>query len=336
MNSVCSPIHISIITPSYNQGQYIEQTIDSVLSQNYPHLDYIIIDGGSTDNSVEIIKKYEKHLSYWVSEKDNGQSHAINKGFSRAKGEVINWLNSDDYYLPGALKTVSEYFQDKNINVLCGKSQIVKNGKLVKISSGTDIYLELSKTIGWARTDQPETFYRKSCIDSIGVLNQGLHYVMDKELWIRYLCKYGLRNVKQTDDLLVAFRLHGSSKTTNQQSLFDKETGSLFQKFALEYGLDNEVKVFSDLGNVSDEVERHIFEGLEVEEANRVLQYYFLQQAFRLYALNDFNSSQYFLKQIDFSQISESDKIEIQKISDRMKYPVALKKLINLYNKIRK
>jgi glycosyltransferase involved in cell wall biosynthesis len=101
---------ISIVTPSFNQGRFIEKTILSVIEQDYPNLEYIIIDGGSTDESVEIIKKYEKHLAYWVSEPDRGQSHAINKGFERATGEIFGWLNSDDWYHPGALKALAEAF----------------------------------------------------------------------------------------------------------------------------------------------------------------------------------------------------------------------------------
>ena len=105
---------ITIITPSFNQGNYLEQTIDSVLSQNYSNLEYIIIDGGSADNSVDIIKKYEKHLAYWVSEKDKGQTNAINKGLKIATGDIVNWLNSDDYYEPDALHKVADAFDEKN------------------------------------------------------------------------------------------------------------------------------------------------------------------------------------------------------------------------------
>src|SRR5215831_1246876 len=106
--SIENPPRISVITPSFNQQRFIEQTIRSVLLQKYPNLEYIIIDGGSTDGSIDIIKKYEPHLTYWESQRDRGQSHAINKGFARATGEILCWLNSDDYYLSGALHTVAK------------------------------------------------------------------------------------------------------------------------------------------------------------------------------------------------------------------------------------
>ncbi len=203
---------------------YIEQTIDSVLSQNYPNLEYIIIDGGSTDGSLDIIKKYEKHLSYWTSEPDEGQSHAINKGIKKATGEIVNWLNSDDYYEPDALKTVSEIFEDPGINCFCGLSRILDENGLVKISKGTDTYdNNLAKTIGWARIDQPETFFRREVWDKVGLLNEKLHYVMDKEWWIRYLLTFGLAGIKKSNDIIVNFRLHEESKTISQKSSFIEE-----------------------------------------------------------------------------------------------------------------
>ena len=105
------PPKITIVTPSFNQGQFIEETIRSVLDQNYPNLEYLIIDGGSTDQTIEVIRKYERQLSYWVSEKDRGQVHAINKGLARATGEIFGFLNSDDLYVPGTFEVVGEYFE---------------------------------------------------------------------------------------------------------------------------------------------------------------------------------------------------------------------------------
>jgi glycosyltransferase involved in cell wall biosynthesis len=175
---------ITIITPSFNQGHFIEETICSILDQKYSNLEYIIMDGGSKDNTVEVIKKYEKHITYWVSEKDKGQSDAINKGFRMATGDVINWLNSDDYYEKDALWKVADAFSDPSTNVYLGISRIFGN-KGEFFSTGTDVYADnLEKTIGWARIDQPETFFRKSCLDTIGFLDQQFHFIMDKELWI--------------------------------------------------------------------------------------------------------------------------------------------------------
>ncbi len=132
---------ITIITPSFNQGNFLEQTILSVLDQQYPNLEYMVIDGGSRDASVSIIRRYEKHLAYWVSEKDAGQSDAINKGLRRATGQVINWLNSDDYYEPRTLFTVAEHFGEPGTRVLCGRSRLFRgSGQTAYYSQGTDVF----------------------------------------------------------------------------------------------------------------------------------------------------------------------------------------------------
>lgn len=230
----CTDIRISVVTPSLNQAGFLEQTICSVLDQNYPNLEYIIIDGGSTDGSVDIIKKYERHLTYWESSKDSGQSNAINKGLRRATGEVFNWLNSDDYYEMDALAKIGEHFSDPAVKVLCAHSMIRSGDSLVKLSAGTDVYHNnLAKTVGWARVDQPETFFRTKAFRSIGLLNENLHYVMDREWWIRYLLRYGLNGIKCVDDVLVNFRLHANSKTSAKGEAFEAEwervVASLYQ-----------------------------------------------------------------------------------------------------------
>lgn len=183
---------ISIVTPSFNQGRFIEKTILSVLEQNYPNLEYIIIDGGSTDESVEIIKKYEKHLEYWISEPDRGQSHAINKGFEQARGDIYCWLNSDDWYYPGALMAVAETFTlNSDAGVLVGAGDMVnEDGDTLLHVSRTEI--KLAMLFNWCENYfwQPSCFIKKSAWIDCGPLDETCHYAMDLDLWIRIAKKY--------------------------------------------------------------------------------------------------------------------------------------------------
>lgn len=320
---------ISIITPSYNQGQFIEQTIDSVLSQGYPNLEYIIIDGGSTDNSTEIIRKYEKHLHFWSSEKDNGQSDAINKGLKMVNGEIINWLNSDDYYEPNALNTVAKYFEDDKVLVVAGKSNIWKHNKIILQSPGTDIYDSLEKTIGIARIDQPETFFSRKAIDSMGLLNQHLQYVMDKEWWIRYLLIYGLGNIKKIDDLLVNFRIHEHSKTNNSQDAFMQEAWNVYYTLAKTYETD-EAELFKKYFNVSLIPQHRHFPDIEKQTIKKAVHYFWFLQASTFYALNDYDVAKRFLRIIQPDYLSDADKAELQKIKNRIRFlPAFIKKRLN-------
>lgn len=231
---------ISIVTPCYNSESYLEETIVSVLDQNYPNLQYIIIDGGSQDRSPEIIQKYERHLDYWISEPDQGQSDAICKGLQRCDGDVFNWLNADDTYTLNALSTIGDIFLDPGIQVLAAKSRIYGMGTDC-VSSGTNICADsLERTIGRARIDQPETFFRLRRIKRLGGPNRNFHYLMDRELWIRYLITFGLEGVKKINNVVVNFRLHEWSKSVSQKQCFLLEEEKLFQ--ALHSHLSNQAK----------------------------------------------------------------------------------------------
>jgi glycosyltransferase involved in cell wall biosynthesis len=206
---------ITIITPSYGQGQYIEDTILSIINQGYPNLEYIVIDGGSTDNTVEIIKKYSDRITYWVSEKDKGQSNAINKGFKRATGDIINWINSDDQLAPGALHTIARHFAEN-------PDAVMVHGRIEYFGETNNYYsVNLPKKDIETRyaahicMPQPACFYRKRLLDEQGILDETLHFSMDTDLFIRAGLNY---KIVQVEDVISRFRLHSTSKSVSSFS----------------------------------------------------------------------------------------------------------------------
>ncbi len=223
---------ISIVTPSYNQGCFIEETIRSILLQGYPNLQYIVIDGGSTDQTVEIIRKYEPWLDYWESKKDNGQVDAINKGLELVDGEIFNWINSDDYLAVGALGEIGYSFGQADI--LAGKCRHFWEGtSKEKILATVNLdYRTIIYQPSWIRKfdclrcryQQPGVWLKPSLVKQCGGLDIELHYRFDHELMYRYLVLFD--QVRYIDYLLAHFRLHESSKTVNSMSqteLFQKE-----------------------------------------------------------------------------------------------------------------
>jgi glycosyltransferase involved in cell wall biosynthesis len=231
---------ISIVTPSYNQGKYIEQTILSVINQNYPNLEYIIIDGGSTDETVDIIKKYEQYITYWVSEKDEGQSHAINKGIEKCTGEIFNWLNSDDWYEPNALFIVARAFmENKDIQFVSGyENHVFENGNNT-IQNGTFIKESLEETIACCEVAQPSTFFKLDGIKRVGGVSNDLHYIMDGEMWVKLLLLYGQDGFKKLNKTLVNFRLHENSKTISN-TIIDN---FLVERSSIIYNLHNHLRL---------------------------------------------------------------------------------------------
>ncbi|MBF2083862.1 MAG: glycosyltransferase [Thermoleptolyngbya sp. C42_A2020_037] len=197
---------ISIVTPSYQQGQFIEETIRTVLLQGYPNLEYIIMDGGSQDETVEIIRRYERFLTSWVSERDRGQSDAINKGWSASTGDILYWLNSDDLLLPGTLAKVAEAFnREEGTQIVSGVCSVT-DSKLVeyRIKPPRDFDIEYF-LMGELGPGQPAVFISRAVFEKVGPVDESLHYTMDREYWTRisYLCP-GIKAVKLSDKLAIS------------------------------------------------------------------------------------------------------------------------------------
>jgi len=205
---------ISIVTPSYNQAQFLEETIRSVLLQGYPDLEYIIIDGGSTDGSVAIIRQYESWLSYWVSEPDVGQSAAIAKGFSHVTGKYLTWLNSDDSYLPGAIACAASAFtMHPSAALVYGGCELFEEGgsRQIRVWQGAPSTVR-ALILGENTIPQQAAFMRRTALEQAGGVDTTLHYVMDHELWTR-LGRAG--DLVHISDILARFRFHPDSKTVS-------------------------------------------------------------------------------------------------------------------------
>jgi len=211
---------ISIVTPSYNQGCYIEETIRSVLLQNYPNLEYVIIDGGSTDETVEIIKKYEPWLTYWVSEPDRGQSHAINKGFERCTGDIYNWLCSDDFLLEGSLVHVSKLLGNANPSWLIGNAEMLREPSKRRRKFRKIVNFGVHNFIQWGEfaVHQPAIFWNKALHQAKFEVDEKLHYCMDIDLWFKF---YETTKPKISQEYYACTRHHESAKTVNFGSTYE-------------------------------------------------------------------------------------------------------------------
>ncbi len=235
------PPLVTIVTPSYNQARFLEDTIRSVLSQDYPHIEYIIVDGGSTDGSVDIIRKYEDRLAWWVSEPDRGQAHAINKGFARARGEIWAWINSDDIYTPHAVREAVAFLEaHPEVGMVYGDALYIdeENRVLGRFPSAQTDYRKLLR--GFVHIPQATAFFRADLVREVGFLNENLYYAFDYDLWVRLARRAALRYVPRH---WAYFRIHLDSKTIQADDrcwpemwqVYRREGGGLLSVMAAKY-----------------------------------------------------------------------------------------------------
>jgi glycosyltransferase involved in cell wall biosynthesis len=245
---------VSIITPSFNQGRFLEQTMRSVLVQDYPRIEYIVIDGGSSDNSIALIEKYAGKLAYWVSERDKGQTDALNKGFSKAHGDILAWLNSDDIYTPGAVSAAVAYLlEHSEIGMVYGDLDFIdENDRMIGRFNAAQTDLARLRR-GFVHIPQPAAFFRAEHWHKVGPLDTSFYFAMDYDLWVR------LAKVTQLKYLPGApwakFRLHSDAKTVNSDDrcwpemlrVHYRDGGSHFAPIVFKYYLR---KIVSPLINL--------------------------------------------------------------------------------------
>lgn len=246
---------ISVVTPSYNQGRFIEKTIDSVLRQDYPNFEHIIVDGGSSDQTLSVLRNHQ-HID-WVSEADSGQSNAVNKGFHKATGEIIAWINSDDWYETGAFEAVADFFINYPQH-----SIVMGNCRLVDVA-GTEIGQVFNHARGYkglrrywlprAIPTQPAIFFKKHLLEKFGYLDESLHYAMDYDLWLRFAASHEFYHL---DRLVANYRFHPGAKGGDRDwSKFQPEWELVYNRY-----VSPPIKLLDVLSRLELKIHKRIFE----------------------------------------------------------------------------
>lgn len=235
---------VSIVTPSYNQGQFIEDTILSVQRQDYPHIEHIVIDGGSTDNTLDILRKYSSKTT-WISEKDKGQSDAVNKGFAMAKGEIIGWLNSDDlYFSRDTISTIVKTFQHfKTADLIYGDFVKIDENNLVLKVYHRPSKFSYNRLLRIGYISQPATFFRREIIEK-HELDVSLNIVMDLEFWLKI--GRNERNFRHLDRIVAAERLHKDAKCVSKNEAMRKEAQEIREKYGESFNIRHYFSLFLD------------------------------------------------------------------------------------------
>ena len=300
---------ISIVTPSFNQGKYLEQTIISILNQKYPNLEYIVIDGGSSDNSLEIINKYNDRLRYWVSEKDKGQSDAINKGINKSTGVLFNWINSDDFLEEEALFKIGEaYNNNPDKKVFCFGVKYLKGKKKTFFNlqnNPTDLIQCISDPV----ISQPSTFYSIESVKHFGEVNPHLHFSMDYEWWLKQIFFFGCESIYNSNIPVATFRMHDEAKTFSGGNNFSNDIGTILFSLCKKTGNNKYSDLLQDVCLINEKYHfnshNHSINNKLVE---RMVIAFLLKWKHNVYHKDDFLSVQKITKTISFDKIHLTDK----------------------------
>jgi glycosyltransferase involved in cell wall biosynthesis len=210
---------VSVITPSFNQGEFIEETIQSILDQDYPNIEHIVIDGASTDGTVSMLKRYDRRIS-WLSEPDRGQSDAINKGFRRARGDIMTWLGADDVYERNTVAKIVKHFEEHSDTGMVYGECLYINSMGQTIGKYPSRDFDIAGLLLFGFIPQPTVFMRKSVLDRVGLVDTDLHFAMDLDLWVRIAMS---GRVDFIPAILARYRLHDGTKTVSSSGAFERE-----------------------------------------------------------------------------------------------------------------
>jgi len=286
---------ITIITPSYQQAPFLEECIRSLHDQGYPDLEHIIVDGGSTDGSREIIERYAGKLAWWCCEKDRGQSHAINKGLAHATGQVFCWLNSDDLLLPGSLHAVGETFAEHpDLTVFTGV-RIERAADGSERALGQDDPGDPNSHFVHPHINQQSTFFRMDVVKAINGVEEKLHYVMDYELWLQVLFHHGTKDVWVDPRALSVFRLHPVSKTSTVHHRFLDETASMLHGLALATGQTGLAQILAKGHGITPGLRAFPVTAAHAPLVRRMVTWFLLRWYHRLYKSSDLRMMKAFL-----------------------------------------